>query len=113
MVLILCTDDSPFPTRTLLNSSSTKDCLFKGFLMIWMIVTNAKWSEPSAMSFFSFVDSILTIQVERDAENDPGDSIPPVLPHELVKLRTKAFGITILHRHLPQLKKSWSDEQVA
>jgi hypothetical protein len=59
------------------------------------------------------IDGITSIQAERDSQNLPADDIPPVLPHELVKLRTGEFGINVLAKHLPQLKKSWSDEQIA
>ena len=44
----------------------------------------------------SIVDGIITIQAERDSENRPSDDMPPILPHELVKLRTGEFGINIL-----------------
>ena len=44
----------------------------------------------------SIVDGIIVIQVERDSENRPSNDIPPVLPHELVKLHIGEFGINIL-----------------
>ena len=44
----------------------------------------------------SIVDGIIAIQAERDSENRPTEDIPPVLPHELVKLRTGEFGINVL-----------------
>jgi hypothetical protein len=39
----------------------------------------------------SIVDGVIAIQAERDSKNFPTDDIPPVLPHELVKLRTGEF----------------------
>jgi len=44
----------------------------------------------------SIVEGIIAIQAERDSENRPADDIPPVLPHEFIKLRTGEFGINIL-----------------
>ena len=61
----------------------------------------------------SIIDGVTDIQAERDSKNLPADDIPPILPHELIKLRTGEFGINVLAKHLPQLKKSWSDEQIA
>ena len=52
----------------------------------------------------SIVDGIIVIQAERDSENRPSDDIPPVLSHELVKLRTGEFEINIFTRHLSQLR---------
>ena len=49
------------------------------------------------------MNGVIAIQAERDSENRPTDDIPPVLPHELVKLRTGEFGINILTQHLHQL----------
>lgn len=60
----------------------------------------------------SIIDDVIDIQAERDSQNLPGDDIPPVLPHELVKICIEEFGINILIKHLPQFKKSWSDEQI-
>jgi hypothetical protein len=39
--------------------------------------------------------------------------MPPVLPHELVKLRTGEFGVNVLARHLPQLRLTWTEDKVA
>ena len=61
----------------------------------------------------SIVDGIIAIQAKRDSTNHPTDDIPPVLPHELVKLRTGEFGINILARHLPQLRLTWTEDQIA
>jgi hypothetical protein len=59
----------------------------------------------------SLVDGIIAIQEERDSENGPADDIPLVLPHELVKLRTGAFGVNLLARHLPQLRETWTEDK--
>ena len=61
----------------------------------------------------NLVDGSITIQAERDSENCPTDDMPPVLPHELVKLRTGEFGINILARHLPQLRLTWTEDRIA
>jgi hypothetical protein len=61
----------------------------------------------------SLVDGIIAIQAERNSENGPADDIPPVLPHELVKLRTGAFGVNVLARHLPQLRETWTEDKIA
>src|SRR5579864_6089509 len=44
----------------------------------------------------TMVEGIRDIQAERDSRNRVGDDLPPVLPHELVKLRTAEFGRTIV-----------------
>ena len=59
------------------------------------------------------VEGIREIQVERDSLNRAADDIPPVLPHELVKLRTAEFGRMVVDRHLQQLRHSWSEETIA
>lgn len=61
----------------------------------------------------SLVDGIIAIQAERNSENGPADEIPPVLPHELVKLRTGEFGVNVLARHLPQLRLTWTEDEIA
>jgi len=61
----------------------------------------------------SIVDGVIAIQAERDSENRPTDEVPPVLPHELVKLRTGDFGINVLTQHLPQLRLMWTKERIA
>ena len=60
----------------------------------------------------SIVDGIVNIQVERNERNNADDDLPPVLPHELVKISTSDFGNTIVDTHLPQLRHSWSDETI-
>ena len=61
----------------------------------------------------SVFDGIIAIQVERDSENCRMDDMPPVLPHELVKLCTGEFGINVLIRHLPQLRLTWTEDRIA
>lgn len=56
------------------------------------------------------VDGLIRIQSERDSQNHSADDMPPILPHELVKLSTGQFGITILERHL---QLSWSAGRIA
>ena len=58
------------------------------------------------------VEGIRDIQVERDSHNCAAEDLPPVLPHELVKMRTSEFGKTIVDRHLQQLRCSWSEETI-
>ena len=41
------------------------------------------------------------------------EDLPPVLPHELVKLRTAEFGRTVVDRHLVQLRESWDEATIA
>ena len=60
----------------------------------------------------SVIEGIIAIQVERDSENCPGDEMPPVLPHELVKLRTGQFGVNVLAQHLPQLRLMWTEDNI-
>jgi hypothetical protein len=60
----------------------------------------------------TLVEGIRDIQAERDSRNRATDDLPPVLPHELVKLRTAEFGRTIVDKHLQQLRHSWSDETI-
>ena len=49
------------------------------------------------------VEGITNIQVERDSSNLPAeDQVPPVLPHELVKLKGRDFT-SIVVKHLSRL----------
>ena len=57
------------------------------------------------------VDGILDIQAERDNRNQAGEDLPPVLPHELIKLRGKEF-IDIVSRHRPHLQHHWEPESL-
>ena len=59
------------------------------------------------------VEGITNIQVERDNHNRPAeDQVPPVLPHELVKLKGREF-ICIVVKHLPRLKQFWTDKRIS
>src|SRR5437667_8584651 len=59
------------------------------------------------------VEGITNIQVERDNHNRPAeDQVPPVLPHELVKLKGCEFTCIVV-KHLPRLKQFWTDERVS
>jgi len=44
----------------------------------------------------SLIDGIIAIQAERNSQNHSADEMPPVLPHQLVKLCTGDFGINVL-----------------
>ena len=61
----------------------------------------------------TIVEGIRSIQAERDGRNNAAEDLPPVLPHELVKLRTAEFGRTIVDPHLVQLRQSWDEETIA
>ena len=52
------------------------------------------------------IDGIINIQAERNSRNRPTDDLPPVLPHELVRIRTGEFGIRVITKHLHQLRSS-------
>jgi hypothetical protein len=58
------------------------------------------------------IEDVRSIQAERDSCNKPAEDLPPVLPHELVKLRTAEFGKTIVDRHLIQLRQTWDEERI-
>jgi hypothetical protein len=61
----------------------------------------------------NIVEGIVNIQAERNERNYADDDLPPVLPHELVKLSTSDFGNQIVDMHLPQLRHSWSERTIA
>ena len=61
----------------------------------------------------SIMEGIVNIQAERNERNNADDDLPPVLPHELVKISTSDFGNTIVDMHLPQLQHSWNEETIA
>ena len=58
------------------------------------------------------MEGIVNIQVERNERNDADDDLPPVLPHELVKISTSDLGNTVVDMHLPQLRHSWNEETI-
>jgi hypothetical protein len=59
------------------------------------------------------VEGIINIQAERNERNHAADDLPPVLPHELVKLSTRNYGNTVVDLHLEQLHHSWKEEDIA
>ena len=61
----------------------------------------------------SIMEGIVNIQAERNERNNADDDLPPVLPHELVKISTSDFGNMIVDMHLPQLQHSWNEETIA
>ena len=61
----------------------------------------------------SIVEGIINIQAERNERNNADDDLPPVLPHELVKLSTSDFGKKIVDIHLQQLRHSWNERTIA
>jgi len=61
----------------------------------------------------SIVKGIINIQAERNERNNAADDLPPVLPHELVKLSTRNYGNTVVDLHLKQLRHSWKEEDIA
>lgn len=61
----------------------------------------------------SILEGIVNIQAERNERNYADDDLPPVLPHEIVKLSTSDFGNTIVDMHLPQLRHSWNERTIA
>jgi hypothetical protein len=58
------------------------------------------------------VNGIIEIQVERNNRNEAADDLPPVLPHEIIKMSTAEYGNKIVDRHLQQLKLLWTDEDI-
>jgi len=65
----------------------------------------------TALLFAEGVNGLSSIVVERDATNEPTDSLPPVLPHNLVKLRPFDFS-QLVALHNDRLKVSFTDEEV-
>ena len=58
------------------------------------------------------VDGIVDIQAERNARNEADSDLPPVLPHQIVKLSTRDFGKTIVDPHLMQLRHFWNIQSI-
>lgn len=54
---------------------------------------------------------ISAVQAERDSTNAPANDLPPVLPHQLIKLRGREFSQIIL-KHLEHLKAFWMDDDI-
>ena len=61
----------------------------------------------------SIVEGIVNIQAERNSRNEPGDDLPVVLPHELIKISTVDYGNNVVDVHLSQLRHSWSEDDIA
>jgi hypothetical protein len=61
----------------------------------------------------SIVESIINIQAERNERNHVTDDLPPVLPHELIKLSIRNYDNTVIDLHLEQLHHSWKEEDIA
>jgi hypothetical protein len=57
------------------------------------------------------VEGILNIKAERDSINQPTEDLPPVLPHQLVKLHGREFT-SIISPHLNHLREFWTDEDI-
>ena len=58
------------------------------------------------------IESITNIQVERDSSNLPAeDQVPPVLPHELLKLKGRNFTSIVVTFLI--LKQFWTDERIS
>jgi len=57
------------------------------------------------------VDGVLNIQAERDSTNLSTNDLPPVLPHELVKIPGREFT-KIVSMHINHLKQVWSEELI-
>jgi len=58
------------------------------------------------------VEGILNVQAECNSVNLPADDLPPVLPHQLVKLHGREFT-SIISTHLSHLKQFWTDEDIS
>lgn len=60
----------------------------------------------------NIVDGILQIQTERDFKNQPGDDLPPILSHQLIKLCGREFG-DIISTHHDHLIQFWDEELIS
>jgi len=63
--------------------------------------------------FARVVDGIFNVQAARTSSNGPQNpyTIPPILPHQLVKLRPSEFT-TIVVKHLRQLEHLWELDKI-
>jgi hypothetical protein len=115
----LSEDSNSMRGRFIISHKSVIDVIYDQGLFIREIYDNLDDIEQTQIIrtignlILSIVDGIIAIQAERDSGNCPTDEMPPVLPHELVKLRTGEFGINILARHLPQLQLTWTEDRIA
>src|SRR5436309_6244109 len=64
-----------------------------------------------AMFILYLIDGILNIQAERNSANKPADNLPPVLPHQLVKIYGRDFT-KIVSDHRNHLKQFWTEELI-
>ena len=64
-----------------------------------------------AMFILYLIDGILSIQAERNSANKPADNLPPVLPHQLVKIYGRDFT-KIVSDHRNRLKQFWTEELI-
>ena len=67
--------------------------------------------ESVGMVMINTVEGIHEICAERSADNGVGDDIPPVLFHQVVKIRGRQFA-TFLQEHSSRLKIRWSDADI-
>ena len=65
----------------------------------------------TSLLFAEGVNGLSNIVVERDTMNEPTDSLPPVLPHDLLKFRPFDFA-QLVALHNVQLKVSLTDEEI-
>jgi len=64
-----------------------------------------------AMFILYLIDGILNIQAERNSVNKSADNLPPVLPHQLVKIYGRDFT-KIVSDHRNHLKQFWTEELI-
>jgi hypothetical protein len=64
-----------------------------------------------ALLFANSVDGLSAIVAERNARNEPTDTLPPVLPHDLLLLRPHDFG-QLLQLHDRRLKVSYTEAEI-
>ena len=88
-----------------------KECLSRIYL--WIILQQVQVTTTISNVVMQIVEGIMNIQVERDNHNRLAeDQVPPVLPHELVKLKGREF-ICIVVKYLPHFKQFWTDIRVS
>lgn len=68
--------------------------------------------EETGKILVHLVDGISNISAERNASNDPSEELPPVLPHQLIKLNMRQF-VEILKRYDGNLEKSKTKESIS
>ena len=61
----------------------------------------------------ALVKGLKSVKAERDENNLPRDEEPPpVLPHELVKMRPAIFTDNVLNQHRNRLQVTWTQDEV-